>query len=95
MGCRPPAPGAMIPLFSATLRRHRFGHPPGPGPGGQQVTNPVATRMLYQIYPTHIKRWINRRGGLKPGMIFLRGRELAGMYKPCYMDAQARGSRTN
>lgn len=59
------------------------------GPGGQQITNPVATRMLYQIYPAHIKRWINRRGGLKPGMIFLRGRELAGMYKPCYMDAQA------
>ncbi len=26
---------------------------------------------------------------LKPGMIFLRGRELASMYKPCYMDAQA------
>jgi hypothetical protein len=63
------------------------------GPGGQQVTNPVATRMLYQIYPSHIKRWISRRGGLKPGMIFLRGRELAGMYKPCYMDAQARTTR--
>jgi hypothetical protein len=65
------------------------------GPGGRQVTNAVATRMLYQIYPTHIKRWISRRGGLKPGMIFLRGRELAGMYKPCYMDAQASGARTH
>lgn len=64
------------------------------GPGGQQVTNPVATKMLFQIYPPHIKRWITRRGGLKSGMIFLRGRELAGMYKPCYMDAQAGGTRT-
>lgn len=60
------------------------------GPGGRQVTNPVATRMLYSIYPGNIKRWISRRGGLKPNMIFLRGRELAGMYKPCFTEAQAR-----
>lgn len=59
------------------------------GPGGRQVTNSAATRMLYQIYPARIQRWIARRGGLKPGMIFLRGRELAGMYKPCYTEAQA------
>ncbi len=41
-----------------------------------------------------IQRWIARRGGLKPDMIFLRGRELAGMYKPCYTEAQGRRPRT-
>lgn len=59
------------------------------GSGGRPVTNPEATRMLYEMYPASIRRWIARRGGLKPSMIFLRGRELASMYRPCYMDAQA------
>ena len=30
--------------------------------------------------------------GLTPRMIFLRGRELASMYRPCYLDAQASSS---
>ncbi len=60
-----------------------------PGAGGRPVTNPEATRMLYEMYPSSIRRWISRRGGLKPRMIFLRGRELANMYRPCYLDAQA------
>jgi hypothetical protein len=59
------------------------------GAGGRPVTNPEATRMLYEMYPASIRRWISRRGGLKPRMIFLRGRELASMYRPCYLDAQA------
>ena len=59
------------------------------GPDGEQITNREATRMLYSMYPSQIKRWIAKRGGLKPGMIFLRGRELASMYKPCYVNAQA------
>jgi hypothetical protein len=45
------------------------------------------------MYPSEIRRWIARRGGLTPRMIFLRGRQLMGMYKPCYMDAQASVSR--
>jgi hypothetical protein len=60
-----------------------------PGTGGRPVTNPEATRMLYEMYPSSIRRWISRRGGLKPRMIFLQGRELANMYRPCYLDAQA------
>ena len=59
------------------------------GAGGRPVTNREATRMLYDMYPASIRSWISRRGGLKPRMIFLRGRELANMYRPCYMDAQA------
>ena len=45
--------------------------------------------MLYSMYPSAIRRWIAARGGLTPHMIFLRGRELQSMYKPCYLDAQA------
>ena len=33
------------------------------------------------------------RGGLTPKMIFLRGKALQAMYKPCYLDAQASANR--
>jgi hypothetical protein len=59
------------------------------GANGRAITNPEATQMLYSMYPGAIRRWISRRGGLTPHMIFLRGRELQNMYKPCYLDAQA------
>jgi hypothetical protein len=60
-----------------------------PGTGGRPVTNAEATHMLYKMYPASIRRWIARRGGLTPHMIFLRGHQLTAMYKPCYMDAHA------
>src|SRR5271155_42002 len=46
------------------------------GADGRAVTNPGATQMLYSIYPSSVRRWIAARGGLKPQMIFLRGKEL-------------------
>ena len=63
------------------------------GTNGRAVTNPEATQMLYSMYPSEIRRWISKRGGLTPRMIFLRGRQLTAMYKPCYMDAQASAAR--
>ena len=45
--------------------------------------------MLYSMYPSSVKHWISARGGLTPHMIFLRGKELQALYKPCYLDAQA------
>jgi hypothetical protein len=33
------------------------------------------------------------RGGLKPRMIFLSGKQLMSMYRPCYLDAQASSQR--
>lgn len=59
------------------------------GARGRAVTNREATKLLFAMYPPNIRRWINQRGGLKPRMIFLSGRQLASMYRPCYMDAQA------
>ena len=63
------------------------------GTNGRAVTNPEATQMLYAMYPSQVKRWINQRGGLTPHMLFLRGKQLQAMYKPCYLDAQASTNR--
>jgi hypothetical protein len=59
------------------------------GVNGRAVTNPEATQMLYSMYPSAVRRWIAARGGLTPHMIFLHGRQLTSMYKPCYLDAEA------
>ena len=59
------------------------------GANGRAVTNLEATQMLYSMYPSPIRRWIASRGGLTPHMIFLRGKQLTSMYRPCYLDAQA------
>jgi len=63
------------------------------GANGRAITNPEATQMLYSMYPTPVKRWIAQRGGLTPHMIFLRGKQLLTMYKPCYLDAQASATK--
>jgi hypothetical protein len=63
------------------------------GANGREVTNPDATQTLYSMYPSPVRRWIASRGGLKPQMIFLRGKELMSMYRPCYLDARASSPR--
>jgi hypothetical protein len=65
------------------------------GSNGRAITNPEATQMLYSMYPTPVRRWIAQRGGLTPRMIFLRGKQLMSMYKPCYLDAQASVPRSS
>ena len=54
-----------------------------PGPAGRPVRSAVGTQALWEVYPPHLRRWINSRGGLSSKMIFLRGRELASMYPTC------------
>jgi hypothetical protein len=63
------------------------------GSNGRAVTNPEATQMLYSMYPTPVRRWISQRGGLTRRMLFLHGRQLMSMYKPCYLEAQAAAPR--
>jgi hypothetical protein len=65
------------------------------GANGRAITNPEATQMLYSMYPSAVRRWIAQRGGLTPRMIFLRGKQLMSMYKPCYLDAQASAPRSS
>jgi hypothetical protein len=52
-------------------------------PGGRAVYSEEGTRLLWEIYPTQIRSWLNRKGGLKREMIYLRGKELASMYETC------------
>ncbi len=52
-------------------------------PGGGSVYSPEGTRLLWEIYPSRVRQWIARKGGLTPKMIFLRGRELTSMYASC------------
>jgi hypothetical protein len=60
-----------------------------PGANGREIANPEATQSLYSMYPFEVRHWIDRRGGLTPHVIFLSGRELAAMYRPCYLDSHA------
>ena len=53
------------------------------GPNGRTFTDPEATLMLYSTYPTPVRRWIARRGGLRSHIIFLSGKPLQAMYRPC------------
>ena len=53
------------------------------GPNGHTFTDPEATVMLYSAYPTPVRRWIASRGGLRPQIIFLSGKPLQAMYRPC------------
>jgi hypothetical protein len=45
---------------------------------------------LWDMYPSHVRQWINSRGGLSAKMMFLRGRELMSMYPECRDDDWAR-----
>jgi hypothetical protein len=65
------------------------------GANGRAVTNPEATQMLYSMYPSPVRRWIAQNGGLKRQMIFLRGKQLMNMYRPCYLEAQASTPRSS
>ena len=44
---------------------------------------------LYSMYPSQVRHWIADRGGLTPRTIFLSGRQLESMYRPCGLDAHA------
>jgi hypothetical protein len=54
-----------------------------PSPNGRPVYSAEGTRLLWDVYPSNIRNWIKRQGGLKAKMIFLRGKELASMYATC------------
>ena len=57
-----------------------------PGPNGKPVPSNVGTQALWDMYPQHVRQWINSRGGLTAKMMFLRGRELMAMYPECRDD---------
>lgn len=50
---------------------------------GQEYPAEAATRVVTAAYPAPIRNWIRRHGGLTDRPIFLRGRELAALYRVC------------
>ena len=54
-----------------------------PGSLGIKVINEPGTRTLLSVYPTPIRKWIARNGGLGSEMMYLSGTELHAMYKEC------------
>jgi len=57
------------------------------------ITNPEVTRILFAMYPAHVRRWIAHHGGLTPRAIFLRGKQLQAMYRSCQLAAKAAAPR--
>jgi hypothetical protein len=64
-------------------------------PGGRAVYSAEGTRLLWELYPTPIRNWIRRKGGLTPRMIYLRGKELASMYASCPDSTRYAGETSN
>jgi hypothetical protein len=54
-----------------------------PGADGRPVKSAGGTRLLMAVYPPAVRSWIRKRGGLNGKTIFLRGRELAALYRSC------------
>jgi hypothetical protein len=53
-----------------------------PAPGGQVVSS-AGNQLLWSSYPSDVRKWIRRRGGLHSRIIYLRGPDLAAMYPTC------------
>jgi hypothetical protein len=66
-------------------QRARFGFHAAwmPDSDGRPVTSPMGTQALWNIYPTSVRHWINRHGGLSRKMIYLQGRDLDGIVASC------------
>jgi hypothetical protein len=54
-----------------------------PGFLGLPVINEPATRTLLSSYPSPVRQWIARNGGLGVATIYLSGPELFAMYRQC------------
>ncbi len=78
LGVIPPERICVTPR--ARLGFHAAWHPDD---DGHPVQSRAATQLLMEIYPEHVRSWIERRGGLSPRMKYLSGRELAAMYHTC------------
>jgi hypothetical protein len=50
---------------------------------GRTYAEPEASQLVLEAYPTPVRAWIERRGGLTSRLLLLRGRELMAMYRPC------------
>ena len=54
-----------------------------PGFLGLRVLNSPATHTLWSFYPSAIRQWIARNGGLGREMLYLSGPDLFALYRQC------------
>jgi hypothetical protein len=54
-----------------------------PDENGRPVTSPQGTQALWRAYPSSVRSWIGRNGGLSRKMIFLEGRALSHIVQSC------------
>jgi hypothetical protein len=50
---------------------------------GRMYAEPEASELVLEAYPSAVRGWIRRRGGLTSRLLLLRGRELAAIYPSC------------
>src|SRR5436309_5147968 len=50
---------------------------------GRLYAGPEASAAVLQAYPSAVRNWIRRRGGLTSLVLLLRGRDLAAIYPLC------------
>ena len=50
---------------------------------GRTYAEPEASDLVLEAYPSAVRGWISRRGGLTSRLLLLRGRELAAIYPSC------------
>ncbi len=50
---------------------------------GKLYAEPEASELVLEAYPSAVRGWILRRGGLTSHLLLLRGRELAAIYPSC------------
>ena len=50
---------------------------------GRLYAEPEASAVVLQAYPSPVRGWIRRHGGLSSRVLLLRGRELAAIYPLC------------
>jgi hypothetical protein len=76
--------------------RARFGFHAAwmPDSDGRPVTSPMGTQALWNIYPSPVRRWINRHGGLSRKMIYLQGRELGSIVASCEQPTRRANARS-
>jgi hypothetical protein len=77
--------GVIPPDRICVTRRARLGFHAAwhHGENGRVATNRGGTQLLMAVYPSNVKKWIAKRGGLTREMKYLTGRELASMYRTC------------
>jgi len=53
------------------------------GDNGRAYHSRRVTQAMFTSYPPSVRSWIRHHGGLRTGVIYLRGRDLAALYRRC------------